>query len=166
MTRQAKQKRTYSKGPYYINPDTSGPTCPTCEKLKEPASGFLALLSNPARNTLLHYEIDTIQKLAGYTEKEILALHGMGKASMPILRKALEEKGLSFKDEGFIGKLSFPAKRALENEGIKSVEKLAGYTEKEIISLHGIGPSSLPVMKKALNEKRSEFQRKVATLNY
>ncbi len=49
------------------------PTCPTCEKLKEPASGFLGLLSNPARNTLLYYEINTIQKLAGYTEKEILA---------------------------------------------------------------------------------------------
>ncbi|MEX2597029.1 MAG: hypothetical protein WEC59_08895 [Salibacteraceae bacterium] len=34
-----------------------------------------------------------------YTEKEILDLHGMGKASMPILRKALEEEGLTFKDE-------------------------------------------------------------------
>jgi hypothetical protein len=32
------------------------PTCPTCEKLKEPASGFLAFLSSPARNTLLHHD--------------------------------------------------------------------------------------------------------------
>jgi DNA-directed RNA polymerase alpha subunit len=100
MTRQVKHKRTCSKGhTYYINPDTSGPTCPTCEKLKESASGFLALLSNPARNTLLHYGIDTIQKLAGYTEKEILDLHGMGKASIPILQKALEEEGLKFREE-------------------------------------------------------------------
>nr|WP_233505599.1 RNA polymerase alpha subunit C-terminal domain-containing protein [Rhodohalobacter sp. SW132] len=73
------------------------PTCPTCEKLKEPASGFLALLSNPARNALLHHGIDTIQKLSSYTEKEILKIHGIGKASLPVFRKSLEEEGLSFK---------------------------------------------------------------------
>lgn len=74
------------------------PTCPTCEKLKEPASGFLALLSNPARNALLHHGIDTIQKLSSYTEKEILKIHGIGKASLPIFRKSLAEQGLSFKE--------------------------------------------------------------------
>lgn len=73
------------------------PTCPTCEKLKEPASGFLAYLSNPARNALLHHGIDTIEKLAAHTEKEILALHGMGKASLPALHKSLAEAGLRFK---------------------------------------------------------------------
>jgi len=76
------------------------PTCPTCEKLKEPASGFLAHLSNPARNALLHYGIDTIQKLSSYSEKEILNLHGIGKASLPAFRKSLEEAGLSFKENG------------------------------------------------------------------
>jgi DNA-directed RNA polymerase alpha subunit len=73
------------------------PTCPTCKKLKEPATGFLALLSNPARNSLLHHGIDTIEKLSSYTEKEILKIHGIGKASLPAFRKSLEEKGLSFK---------------------------------------------------------------------
>ncbi|MEX1011490.1 MAG: RNA polymerase alpha subunit C-terminal domain-containing protein [Balneolaceae bacterium] len=75
------------------------PTCPTCEKLKEPASGFLALLSNPARNALLHHGIDTIEKLSFYTEKEILKIHGIGKASLPVFRKSLEEHGLSFKQK-------------------------------------------------------------------
>lgn len=74
------------------------PVCPACEKLKEPGSGFLALLSNPARNALLHHEIDTIQKLSSYTEKEILNIHGIGKASLPVFRKALDENGLSFKE--------------------------------------------------------------------
>jgi DNA-directed RNA polymerase alpha subunit len=78
---------------------TDCPTCPTCEKLKEPASGFLALLSNPARNALLHHGIDTIEKLSSYTEKEILKIHGIGKASMPTFRKSLEEWGLSFSKE-------------------------------------------------------------------
>lgn len=73
------------------------PTCPTCEKLKEPASGFLGLLSNPARNALLHHGIDTIQKLSEFSEKEILKIHGIGKASLPTFRKSLEENGLTFK---------------------------------------------------------------------
>ena len=73
------------------------PTCPTCEKLKEPASGFLALLSSPARNALIHEGIDTIQKLSNYTEKEILKIHGIGKASLPIFYKSLDDNGLSFK---------------------------------------------------------------------
>lgn len=91
-----KVKKTCSQGhTYYKSSDC--PTCPTCEKLKDPASGFLGLLSNPARNSLLHYGIDTIQKLAGCTEKEILGLHGMGPASMPILRKTLKENNLQFK---------------------------------------------------------------------
>ena len=75
------------------------PICPTCEKLKEPASGFLALLSNPARNALLHHEIDTIHKLSNYTEKEIMKIHGIGKASLPTFRNALEEHGLTFKEK-------------------------------------------------------------------
>ncbi|MEX0719275.1 MAG: RNA polymerase alpha subunit C-terminal domain-containing protein [Balneolaceae bacterium] len=91
-----KTKRTCKYGhTFYKSSDC--PTCPTCEKLKEPASGFLALLSNPARNALLHYGIDTIQKLSSYTEKEILKLHGIGKASLPAFGKALEEEGLTFK---------------------------------------------------------------------
>ena len=75
------------------------PICPVCEKQKEPASGFLVLLSNPARNILLHHGIDTIQKLSAHTEKEILALHGIGKASLPTFRKALEEAKLIFEQE-------------------------------------------------------------------
>ncbi|HSI74625.1 MAG TPA: DNA-directed RNA polymerase subunit alpha C-terminal domain-containing protein [Lunatimonas sp.] len=78
---------------------TECPTCPICEKLKEPASSFLGLLSNPARNTLLHHGIDTIQKLANHAEKEILALHGMGKASLPTLQKALAEEKMAFKNK-------------------------------------------------------------------
>jgi hypothetical protein len=73
------------------------PTCPTCEKMKEPASGFLGLLGNPARNALLNQGVDTIQKLSAFSEQEVLKMHGLGKASIPILKKALEEQGLSFK---------------------------------------------------------------------
>lgn len=91
-----KTKKTCKFGHTFFK-STDCPTCPTCEKLKEPASGFLAHLSNPARNALLHQGIDTIQKLSEFTEKEILKIHGIGKASLPVFWQALEEKGLSFK---------------------------------------------------------------------
>lgn len=80
---------------YYKSSDC--PTCPVCEKLKEPTTGFLALFSSPARNALLHQGIDSVQKLSTYSEKEILKLHGIGKASLPILKSVLAEQGLSFK---------------------------------------------------------------------
>jgi predicted RecB family nuclease len=96
--KQPKTKKTCKFGhTFYKRSDC--PTCPTCEKLKELGSGFLGLLSNPARNTLLHHGIDTIQKLAEYTEKEIRALHGMGKASLPTLHNALANKQLAFKNK-------------------------------------------------------------------
>mgnify|MGYP002621334803 CR=1 FL=1 len=91
-----KTLRICEKGHQFYK-STDCPTCPTCEKLKEPATGFLALLSNPARNALLHYGVDTVQELSTYTEKEILELHGIGKASLPVLKSALAEQGLSFK---------------------------------------------------------------------
>lgn len=75
------------------------PTCPTCEKLKTPATGFLANLSNPARNALLFHGIDTVEKLSQFTEKEILKIHGIGKASLPAFKLALHQEGLSFKDQ-------------------------------------------------------------------
>jgi hypothetical protein len=72
------------------------PTCPTCAALDKPETGFLALLSGPARGALEHAGITTLTKLSQYSEREILKLHGMGPKSMPILRQALREAGLSF----------------------------------------------------------------------
>jgi len=74
------------------------PSCPTCDKENKPASGFLSKLSSPARNALVHKGINTLQKLSTYTEKEILKIHGIGPASLPIMRTSLEEEGLSFKE--------------------------------------------------------------------
>lgn len=74
------------------------PSCPTCDKENQPESGFLSKLSSPARNALIHEGIDTIQELSKYTVKEILKIHGIGPASLPIMKTSLEEVGLSFKE--------------------------------------------------------------------
>ena len=96
MTTSQKNLRTCSKGhSYYKSSDC--PTCPTCEQERKPESGFLSLLSAPARRALENNGITTLQQLAAYSEKEILQFHGMGPASLPKLREALKTNGLSFK---------------------------------------------------------------------
>jgi DNA-directed RNA polymerase alpha subunit len=97
MTNRNKNQKVCSKGhAYYKSSDC--PTCPICEKERKPESGFLALLSAPARRALENNEVTTLEKLSTYSEKEILQFHGMGPASLPKLRAALKEIGLSFKD--------------------------------------------------------------------
>ncbi len=94
--KREKTLRTCKQGhAFYKSSDCM--TCPVCEKQKAKRSDFLSLLSSPARNTLLHNGIDTVEKLAAYTEKEILAMHGIGKASLPLFKEALEDAGLNFK---------------------------------------------------------------------
>ena len=64
---------------------------------REKTKRRFSLSSAPARRALEHRGIQTVEELSKYSEKEILKLHGMGPASLPKLRKALEESGLSFK---------------------------------------------------------------------
>lgn len=64
---------------------------------RESQKRLSSLLSAPARRALEHHGITTEAELSKYSEKEILKLHGIGPASLPKLRAALEDKGLSFK---------------------------------------------------------------------
>lgn len=73
------------------------PTCPKCEEVHKPTEGFLSQLAAPARRSLEREKITTLKKLSNYSESEILALHGMGPASMPILKQQLKKAGLMFK---------------------------------------------------------------------
>ena len=90
------QLKTCAKGhQFYKSSDC--PSCPICEKLRKPESGFLSLLSAPARRALENKGITSIQDLAQFTEAEILKLHGMGPGSLPKMRQALAEANLAFK---------------------------------------------------------------------
>ncbi|PPL01043.1 RNA polymerase alpha subunit C-terminal domain-containing protein [Parapedobacter indicus] len=80
---------------YYKSSDC--PTCPTCEAERKPSGGFLSLLSAPARRALMSIGVTDLTQLSAYSEREILALHGMGKTSIPILKDALGKEGLRFK---------------------------------------------------------------------
>lgn len=58
---------------------------------------FFLFFQRQQERALEHHGIHNVEELSKYSEKEILKLHGMGPASLPKLRKALEESGLSFK---------------------------------------------------------------------
>jgi len=73
------------------------PTCPKCEEAKKPKDNFLSLIGAPPRRALEKEGITTLDKLSTFSEKEILALHGMGKSTLSKLQKLLEDLEFSFK---------------------------------------------------------------------
>ncbi len=73
------------------------PVCPICDASGKSTDLFLSRLVAPARRALENEGITSVEKLALKTEKELLRLHGMGKASLPLLRLILQENGLQFK---------------------------------------------------------------------
>ncbi|MGI5153982.1 DNA-binding protein [Microbispora sp. CA-102843] len=58
----------------------------------------LPKISAPATRALAGAGYTRLEHLAQATEAELLALHGMGPKAMSVLRQALEERGLSFRD--------------------------------------------------------------------
>ena len=59
------------------------------------------------------------------------------------------EKEKTKNDKLFPG-LSAPARRALENAGIKTLFQLSKKSETELLKLHGMGKSAIPKLKAAL----------------
>lgn len=93
---QEKTLRTCPNGHAY-NKSSDCPVCPICEEEQKPKDGFLALLSAPARRALVNNGINSLEQLSSLSEADILKFHGIGKASLPTLRAALDSEGLSFK---------------------------------------------------------------------
>lgn len=91
----AKRLKICDKGhKFYKSSDC--PICPVCAAEAKPESSFLALLGAPARGALQHAGISTLTDLSPHSERAILALHGMGPKSLPILSQALQDAGLAF----------------------------------------------------------------------
>lgn len=60
--------------------------------------------------------------------------------------------------QGFLAILSAPARRALENNGITTLEELSRFSEKEILQFHGMGPASIPKLRNALAANGLRFK--------
>lgn len=50
-----------------------------------------------------------------------------------------------------------PATRALNGEGIESLEQAAAYTEVQLLALHGVGPKAIRVLREAFAEHNLDF---------
>lgn len=59
---------------------------------------------------------------------------------------------------GFPKGLAKPALRALDAEGIRSLEDLKGISEKELLKLHGIGKRAMETLKAAMEEEGLSFK--------
>lgn len=66
-----------------------------------------------------------------------------------------EKNGADFPD-----KLAAPALRALLNENIFNLTALSKYSEEEVLEFHGMGKSSIPLLKEALKKKGLTFKTK------
>jgi len=62
--------------------------------------------------------------------------------------------------DNFLSLLVAPARRALENNGILTLEQLSEYSEKEILNFHGMGKSTIPKLQKLLSERNLTFKIK------
>lgn len=60
---------------------------------------------------------------------------------------------------GFLSLLAAPARRALETKGIKNLKQLSKFSESEILQLHGMGKSSLPILRDALKKEKLSFKK-------
>ena len=61
--------------------------------------------------------------------------------------------------QGFLSLLASPARRALENKGIKTLQQLSEFSEKEILSLHGMGKTSIPILQRALEKEHLSYRK-------
>lgn len=73
------------------------PVCPICEKENNPEDGILSEIGAPARRALIGAGIETLIDLTGFTEAEVLRLHGMGPSAMRKIKSAMEKAGLKFR---------------------------------------------------------------------
>mgnify|MGYP006208221891 CR=1 FL=1 len=92
-----KTERICKQGHHYLK-SSDCPVCPVCEAEKKSGAGIFDGLSAPARRAMESNGIFSLAELARYSEKEIVKFHGVGKTSIPILKKLLSEQGLSFKE--------------------------------------------------------------------
>lgn len=88
VMKRERTQRTCRRGHRYWK-SSDCPTCPVCEAQRAPSEGWMSALGAPARRALEREELTRIEVLAERTEKELLALHGIGPSSLPVIRAAM-----------------------------------------------------------------------------
>jgi predicted RecB family nuclease len=58
---------------------------------------------------------------------------------------------------GFLSVVGAPARRALENAGIKNIRELSKWNKRDLLKLHGFGPSAIPKLLDELKKNGLTF---------
>lgn len=58
----------------------------------------LPWIGRPARDALAVQGVTRLAQLAEWTEKDLLAIHGVGPKAISLLRPAMDDAGISFAD--------------------------------------------------------------------
>jgi predicted RecB family nuclease len=61
-------------------------------------------------------------------------------------------------NDSFLALLVAPARRALENNGITTLEQLSKHSEKEVLNFHGMGKSTIPKLQDLLLKQGLTFK--------
>lgn len=86
--------------------------------------------------------------MAAYTERVCPNGHRYRKSSACPTCPACEAERKP--EGGLLAELSAPARRALERQSMPTAKDLANFTTREILALHGVGPSTIPTLERAL----------------
>lgn len=85
--------------------------------------------------------------------------HKFKKSSTCLVCPICSSEEMKEKYGGQFPKIGAPAFRALDSIGITELSQLSKYTEKELLSLHGFGPSALKLLRHALSKKGMSFTK-------
>lgn len=96
-TKVPKSKERVCKNGHVFIKTSDCPTCPKCEQMKKPAQGLLASVSAPARRALEAAGIHQVKDLRRFSESDVMALHGIGRKVMLIIREIMSDAGIDFK---------------------------------------------------------------------
>ncbi|WP_228376378.1 helix-hairpin-helix domain-containing protein [Chryseobacterium sp. JAH] len=71
---------------------------PVCNDQHEVSNDFLkGVIAMPARRMLEREKIDSLDKLADYSEEELMQFHGFGKSTVQRLKIYMKDNHFSFK---------------------------------------------------------------------
>lgn len=127
------------------------PICPRCEREQAKNNGFLSALVAPARRALVNEGINSVKKLSAYSEKEILALHGMGLSSIPILKEVLYQHDLKFKNTNNVLKENKKIKSNKFNTVGEYLESQPAQTKKSLMALRKLILKTVPNAEELIN---------------
>lgn len=93
------QKSTKCVNGHTFTKTSDCPTCPICEKEKKNKHPYFSFLGAPAIRALENAGIKNLKQLSKKKEKELLMLHGLGKAGLASIKIELRKNGLSLASE-------------------------------------------------------------------